>query len=77
MTTTVEPPQTTELHLSEEKLDAFSSSMTRLIMLWIVLVGVASFVTVPRLSHTQWSSLGRRPILPGWPRRPGHGQLPR
>lgn len=52
MTTTVEPAQAGP-YLSEAKLDVFSSSMARLVMLWIVLVGVASFVSVPWLSHTQ------------------------
>jgi hypothetical protein len=53
MTTNVEPSPAGGVHLSDAKLDIFSSSMARLLMLWIVLVGVASFVTVPWLSHTQ------------------------
>ena len=51
MTTTVVPTRPVLPDVSEARLDLYSSLMARLLTLWIVLIAVATFVTVPWLSH--------------------------
>ena len=51
MTTTVVPTRPVLPDVSEARLDLYSSLMARLLTLWIVLIAVATFITVPWLSH--------------------------
>ncbi len=51
MTTAAVPTTTFGPDLSEPRLNALSSLMARLLTAWIVLIAVATFVTVPWLSH--------------------------
>ncbi|MHB1497861.1 MAG: hypothetical protein ACYCXN_08125 [Acidimicrobiales bacterium] len=50
-TTTVELTKPVGPDLSEARLDVYSSLMARLLSLWVVIVAVATFLTVPWLRH--------------------------
>jgi len=47
MTSTALPAGPADVSLPSAKLDIFSSTMARLLTLWIVLIAVLSFITVP------------------------------
>ena len=56
-TTTVELTRPVGPDLSEARLDVYSSLMARVLSLWVVLVAVATFLTVPWLRHVNAGDL--------------------